>query len=61
VAPTFILSLTGLPIVSVPAGVDSNGLPVGIQVVGGPQREEAVLAVASEIQRARPIGLPSLA
>ncbi len=61
VAPTFILSLTGLPIASVPAGVDTNGLPVGLQVVGGPQGEEAVLAVASEIQRARPIGLPPLA
>jgi len=61
VAPTFILSLTGLPIASVPAGLDTNGLPVGLQVVGGPQSEEAVLAVASEIQRARPIGLPPLA
>ena len=60
VAPTFILSLTGLPIASVPAGLDTNGLPVGLQVVGGPQSEEAILAVASEIQRARPIGLPPL-
>ncbi len=58
VAPTFTLSLTGLPIASVPAGLDSDGLPVGLQVVGGPQSEEHVLAVAQEIQRARPIGLP---
>ena len=61
VAPTFILSLAGLPIASVPAGVDDDGLPVGMQVVGGPQAEEAVLAVAGEIQNARPIGLPKLA
>ena len=60
VAPTFILSPTGLPIASVPAGFDPKGLPVGIQVVGGPQKEEAVLAIAGEIQRARPIGLPPL-
>ena len=60
VAPTFVLSLTGLPIASVPAGLDSGGLPVGLQVVGGPQGEEHVLAVAQEIQRARPIGLPPL-
>ena len=60
VAPTFILSPTGLPIASVPAGFDSKGLPVGIQVVGGPQKEEAVLAIAGEIQRAQPIGLPPL-
>ncbi len=60
VAPTFILSHTGLPIASVPAGFDSKGLPVGIQVVGGPQKEEAVLAIAGEIQRAQSIGLPPL-
>ena len=60
VAPTFILSLTGLPIASVPAGLDSMRLPVGLQVVGGPQREEAVLAVAQEVQTARPIGAPPL-
>jgi amidase len=60
VAPTFILSPTGLPIASVPAGFDPKGLPVGIQVVGGPQKEEAVLAIAGEIQRAQPIGLPPL-
>lgn len=58
VAPTFILSLSGLPIASVPAGLDHDGLPVGIQVVGPPHGEEAALAVAAEIQRARPIGLP---
>jgi amidase len=58
VAPTFILSLSGLPIVSVPAGLDDAGLPVGIQVVGPPRGEEAALAVAAEIQKARPIGLP---
>jgi amidase len=60
VAPTFILSLAGLPIASVPAGLDSTRLPVGLQVVGGPQREEAVLAVAQEVQAARPIGRPPL-
>lgn len=60
VAPTFILSLTGLPIASVPAGLDSARLPVGLQVVGGPQREEAVLAVVQEVQAARPIGGPPL-
>jgi amidase len=60
VAPTFILSLAGLPIASVPAGLDSTRLPVGLQVVGGPQREEAVLAVAQEVQAVCPIGRPPL-
>ena len=60
IAPTFVLSLTGLPVASVPCGLDENGLPVGMQIVGRPQGEEAVLAVAGQVQKARPIGLPPL-
>jgi amidase len=58
IAPTFVLSLTGLPVASVPCDLDAEGLPVGLQVVGPPQGEETVLALASRIQAARPIGLP---
>jgi amidase len=57
-APTFVLSLAGLPVASVPCGLDPEGLPVGVQVVGPPQGEEAVLALAAAVQAARPIGLP---
>ncbi len=57
-APTFLLSLTGLPVASVPCGLDERGLPVGIQVVGRPNDEETVLAVAAEIQRRHPVALP---
>jgi amidase len=60
-APTFVLSLAGLPVASVPCGLDAEGLPVGLQVVGPPQGEETVLALASRIQEARPIGLPTVA
>ena len=59
-APTFVLSLTGLPIASVPAGLDGNGLPVGLQVVGPPMGEEPVLGLAATVQEARPIGSPPL-
>ena len=51
-APTFLLSLTGLPIASVPVGHDARGLPVGLQVVGRPLGEEAVLTCAAAIERA---------
>ncbi len=61
IAPTFVLSLTGLPVVSVPCGLDPNGLPVGLQIVGRPQGEEAVLALASAVEQLRPIGPPPLA
>jgi amidase len=55
IAPTFVLSLTGLPVASVPAGLDSSNLPVGLQIVGRQFGEEAVLALAAEIQRLAPI------
>jgi amidase len=58
IAPTFVLSLTGLPIASVPCGLDDDGLPVGLQVVGRPFGEEAVLALAAQVQRDHPIGHP---
>lgn len=60
VAPTFILSLTGLPVGCVPAGLTKEKLPVGLQIVGRPQGEEAVLALAKQVQAACPIGLPGL-
>lgn len=59
IAPTFVLSLTALPIAAVPAGADASGLPVGLQVVGRPHSEEGVLALAHDIQRLRPLPLPS--
>jgi amidase len=60
IAPTFVLSLAGLPIASVPCGLDADGLPVGLQIVGPPQGEETVLALASRMQEANPIGLPAV-
>ena len=60
IAPTFVLSMTGLPVASVPCGLDTEGLPVGLQVVGPPQGEEAVLALSAAVQSARPIGLAAL-
>ena len=60
IAPTFVLSLTGLPVACVPAGLDSRGMPVGLQVAGGQFGEEDVLAIAAQIQKLRPIALPKL-
>ena len=57
-APTFVLSMTGLPVACVPAGLDQDGLPVGLQIVGPPRGEEKVLALAAAIQELRPIGTP---
>jgi amidase len=59
-APTYVLSLTGLPVASAPCGLDAGGLPVGMQIVGRPTGEEAVLALAGMVQRVRPIGAPAM-
>ncbi len=58
IAPTFVLTLTGLPVACVPAGLDPAGLPVGIQVAGPPQAEEAVLALAGRLEQLHPVGGP---
>jgi amidase len=58
VAPTFVLSLTSLPVACVPAGLDPSGLPVGLQVMGPQFGEERALAVAAAVQRSNPLGSP---
>ena len=60
-APTYVLSLSGLPVGSVPAGLDAEGMPCGLQVVGRPFGEEGVLGLMAVMQRLRPVGLPPLA
>ncbi len=41
-----------LPSVCVPAGVSSEGLPIGVQLVGQPHEEETVLSAAGIIEEA---------
>ncbi len=45
-------SLAGLPGSSVPAGLDANGLPLGLQVLGKAWDEETVLKVSGVIEQA---------
>jgi aspartyl-tRNA(Asn)/glutamyl-tRNA(Gln) amidotransferase subunit A len=44
-------SLAGLPAISVPAALSSNGLPLGMQIVGKHFDEEMVIRVSSAIER----------
>ena len=45
-------NMAGVPGISVPAGLDAQGLPLGLQVLSRPFDEETGLAVAAAIERA---------
>ena len=47
---TVTANLAGLPGISVPAGVDSGGLPLGLQVIGKALDEATVFKVASALE-----------
>ena len=45
-------NFTGLPALSVPCGVTTEGLPIGLQIVGAPWAERRVLRVGRAYERA---------
>ena len=47
-----VFSITGQPSISLPLGETAAGIPVGVQVVGPPGRDDLVLAVAGQLERA---------
>ncbi|NLV68229.1 MAG: Asp-tRNA(Asn)/Glu-tRNA(Gln) amidotransferase subunit GatA [Spirochaetes bacterium] len=47
---TISANLAGIPGISVPAGLDSNGLPVGLQIMGNHFMEQKILEVAKTVE-----------
>jgi amidase len=45
-------NLTGWPAAVVRVGTAQDGLPIGVQVISKPWREDLVLAIAQTLQRA---------
>src|SRR5476651_2417808 len=49
---TIPASMAGLPGISVPAGVDKDGLPLGLQIIGRSFDEETMLRAAAALEKA---------
>ncbi|WP_298569120.1 Asp-tRNA(Asn)/Glu-tRNA(Gln) amidotransferase subunit GatA [uncultured Aliiroseovarius sp.] len=47
---TVTVNLAGLPGISVPAGLDAQGLPLGLQLIGRPWEEGDLLNIAHEVE-----------
>jgi aspartyl-tRNA(Asn)/glutamyl-tRNA(Gln) amidotransferase subunit A len=48
---SFLANLTGLPAVTAPIGLDAEGLPIGLQLVGDAWDEYTLLALLAELER----------
>jgi aspartyl-tRNA(Asn)/glutamyl-tRNA(Gln) amidotransferase subunit A len=49
---TVTVNMAGLPGIAVPAGLDAQGLPLGLQLIGRPFDEETLFAAAAVIEQA---------
>ena len=47
---TVPVNLAGLPGISLPAGVDKNGYPLGLQIIGKPFDEQTILNIAYSME-----------
>ena len=49
---TVTVNLAGLPGITVPTGVDAQGLPLGLQLIGRPWEEADLLSSAYALEQA---------
>jgi aspartyl-tRNA(Asn)/glutamyl-tRNA(Gln) amidotransferase subunit A len=54
----FLGNLTGLPAGTAPVGVDQDGLPVGLQIVGDAWAEDVVIGVLAHLERMEVASVP---
>jgi amidase len=53
---TFAHNIMGTPAISLPLGLDKNGLPIGVQLAASPSRDHIVLQLARSLEIAMPWG-----
>ena len=49
---TVTVNMAGLPGIAVPGGLDRNGLPLGLQLIGRPFDEETLFTLGGVIEEA---------
>ena len=54
-----VANLTGFPALTVPAGFDRNGLPVGVHLMGRPYEEALLLRLGRVIEREVEVRTPA--
>ncbi|HLN76812.1 MAG TPA: amidase [Nocardioidaceae bacterium] len=52
----YLITVTGCPAISVPAGFTAEGWPVGIQIVAAPNQERRLLEIAYAFEQATRVG-----
>jgi amidase len=53
---TAVFNLTGQPAITVPIGVDGDGLPTAVQLVGREGAEDVLYSLAGQLEQAAPWG-----
>ncbi|MBV8887731.1 MAG: amidase [Chroococcidiopsidaceae cyanobacterium CP_BM_RX_35] len=54
IAPCPPFNASGQPAIAIPTGFDTNGLPISVQLVGRPAAEATLIALAAQIEAAKP-------
>ena len=48
---TVVVNMAGLCAISIPAGLDDNGMPIGIQLIAAPFREDLLIKIATWLEK----------
>ena len=48
---TSFVNVAGLPAIVLPVGQTSDGLPMGVQLIGRPGREDVLLSIGAQLER----------